>query len=176
MTPILMKSMTALAAFAGLTFTSMDETTFGAAYGDNVVSSLSRDEIADHAKRVFARADRNADSVLDVDEYTALSVVTVELARLNGFITIETGEEPGVVELPGAASAALTTSEHTRIAAVSQTAFYVHAGADGVMTADEFVAAQQAFFDAADLNRNQFLKRRELSIFAQRQASMRIDV
>jgi EF hand len=174
MGPLLIKSAAAIAAVAGLAFASADELAPGAAYGDAALSSLTQAELADHALRVFERADRNGDQALDVDEYTALSVVTAELAQLNGFIAIETEDEPSLIALPGASPSALSRSEHIRINAVAQHAFYAYAGGDGRIDADEFVAAQSALFNAADRNGNGMLKRRELGVFAQRQASQTI--
>lgn len=174
MGPLLLKSAAAIVAVAGLAFASADDLTLGAAYSDDALSSLTQAELADHALRVFERADRNGDQTLDVDEYTALSVVTAELAQLNGFLVIETGAEPGLIALPVARPAALSRSEHIRINAVAQHAFYAYAGGDGRIDTDEFVSAQTALFNAADLNGNGTLKRRELGVFAQRQASLTI--
>ncbi len=174
MVPLLMKSAAAIAAVAGLAFASADDLTPGAAYGEDALSSLTQAELADHALLVFERADRNGDQVLDVDEYTALSVVTAELAQLNGFIAIETEDEPSLIALPSARPAALSRGEHIRIAAVAQHAFYTYAGGDGRIDADEFVSAQTALFEAADFNGNGTLKRRELGVFAQRQASLTV--
>ena len=171
MTPVLLKSAAAIAAVAGLAYASV-ETSDEGPYDGAALRALSQADVAGHAERVFARADIDRNDALDVDEYIALAVVTAELARLNGFVVIEKGDEIGVIELPQSGSAALPKSEHIRIAAVTQNAFYAFAGADGRMSAGEFAAAQSALFDAADLNRNGKLGRRELSIFAQRQAGM----
>jgi len=172
MGPLLLKSVAAVAAVAGLAFTSADDRLPENAYGEDVLSSLTRMEVADHATRVFARADRNSDLMLDVSEYAAFSVVTAELAHLNGFVAIETGGTPGLLALPIANPAAISRSEHIRIAAVSRHAFYAYAGIDGRMDVEEFVGAQTTLFNAADLNGNGTLKRKELGLFGQRQASM----
>ncbi len=174
MGPLLLKSAAAIAAVAGLAFAQPDDLTSGAAYGSGALSSLTQAELADHALLVFERADRNGDQALDVDEYTALSVTTAELAQLNGFVSIETEDEPSLIALPAARPAALSRGEHIRIAAVAQHAFYAYAGGDGRIDVDEFVAAQSALFNAADRNGNGTLKRRELGVFAQRQASLTI--
>lgn len=172
MIPVLLKSAAAVAAVAGLAFAAVE--TDDAAYDGAALTSLSEADIADHAGQVFSRADIDKNAALDVDEYTALSVVTAELARLNGFVAVEKGNDVRVIELPSAETASLSRSEHIRIAAVAQNVFYGFAGEDGRMSADEFANAQGALFKAADLNRNGKLGRRELSIFAQRQASMTI--
>lgn len=174
MTPVLLKSIAAVAAVAGLAYASVGSDLTSDPYDGAALSALSEADVADHAARVFARADIDGNAALDVDEYVALTVVTAELARLNGFIVIENGDEPGVVDLPAAAPAALPKSEHIRIAAVARNAFYVFAGDDGRMSADEFAVAQDALFQAADRNHNGKLGRKELFNFAQRQASMTI--
>ncbi len=171
MTRALLKSAAAIAAVAGLAYASVGTMETGP-YDGAALTTLSQAEIANHAQLVFARADLDRNQALDVDEYTALAVVTAELSRLNGFVVVEKGETVGTIELADAGPAALPRSEHIRIAAVAQNAFYAFAGADGRMSAEEFAAAQGAVFDAADLNRNGKLGRRELSIFAQRQAGM----
>ncbi len=171
MVPLLMKSAAALAAVAGLALTSADDFS-QSAYGDELLTSLSEADAVDHALRVFERSDRNGDGALDVDEYTALSVITAELAYLNGFVTIETGDEPGLISLPNTAPSALPQSEQVRVAAVAQHAFYVYAGFDARIEADEFVKAQTTLFKAADRNGNGMLKRNELGVFAQRQAGV----
>lgn len=173
-TPVLMKSAAAVAAAAGLAFAAVEADDLAGPYDGASLRTLSEAELADHAGRVFSRADIDGNGALDADEYTALTVVTAELARLNGFVVVEKGEEAGVIELPTAQPASLPRSEHIRIAAVAQNTFYVFAGDDGRMSADEFAASQGALFQAADLNRNGKLARKELSVFAQRQASMTI--
>lgn len=173
MTPITLSSVAvktaaAIAAVAGLAFAAVDGPD---AYGDARLRSLTEADVAGHAARVFARADMDQSGALDADEYTALSVITAELARLNGFIVIEREDAPGVIELSAAEPAALPEAEQIRIAAVSRNAFYVFAGLDGEMTREEFAAAQGSLFASADLNGNGKLARRELALFAQRQAN-----
>jgi len=172
MAPVLMKTLAAIVAVAGLGIASVESILAGSAYDGGQITALTESEITAHAERVFARADVDANAALDVDEFTALTVVTAELARLNGFIVVELGDQPGVIELPVVSPSALPRSEHIRVAAVAQRRFYVFAGADGKMSADEFAAAQGALFDAADRNGNGRLGRRELSAYAQRHASM----
>ena len=176
MLPVLIKSLTALGAVAGLTFSSISTQSVDNAYHDDALTSLTRSEVTDHAMRVFMRADQNGDQRLDVDEYTALSIVTVELARLKGFIAIENGDTPGVIALPVAQPASLSREEHIRVAAVSQRTFYIHARDNARMNASEFVASQLALFDMADRNGNEALKRSELSNYAQRQAALTVGV
>lgn len=171
--PVLMKSAAAAAAVAGLAFAAV-ETEIPAAYDGDFLRTLSEAELAAHAGNVFSRADMDENGALDADEYTALSVVTAELARLNGFVVVERQDKVGVIALPAAQPASLPRSEHIRIAAVARHTFYAFAGEDGRMSADEFAASQGALFQAADLNRNGRLARKELSIFAQRQASLTI--
>ncbi|MHA7871912.1 MAG: hypothetical protein ACX939_06140 [Hyphococcus sp.] len=170
MTPVVLKAIAAIAAVAGLAATSADDLEQSAGYPDSAVKSLTRADIGDHAALVFARADRNRDGALNVDEYAALSVVTAELAHLNGFIAIERKEDaPAIARLPSADQAALSSIQQTRIAAVARSRFYVFAGEDGAMNSDEFSRAQMSVFDEADFNRNGVLVRNELAAFAEKQ-------
>ena len=169
MTPIVIKSFAAVAAVAGLAFAAVESPD---AYDGEALKTLSEADIAGHAERVFARADMDASGTLDADEYTALSVVTAELARLNGFVVIEREDEPARIEIATGEPASLPEAEHIRIAAVAQTRFYGFAGDDGVMTADEFAAAQAWLFASADFNNNGQLAKRELAVFAKQQASL----
>ena len=169
MMSVALKSVAALAAAAGLAYKAADETALAPAYGDSV-RTLSADAVATHAALVFQRADRDQDGALDADEYASLSVVSAELARLNGFVVIEGEEGPATVAIASGAPSALSHAEYIRIDAVARSAFYLHAGDDGRLSEEEFANGQRAVFDAADFNRNGVLRRGELEAFAQRQA------
>lgn len=170
MISIAMKTAAAVIAAAGLAYTSADDAAPGAAYGDdNQLKSLTEDVLATHAQTIFQRADRDQNNILDNNEYAALSIVSAELARLNGFVVIESDTGPATVAISGPA-AALSQAEHARIDAVARSTFYLHAGNDGRMDKREYANAQRAMFDVADFNGNGVLKRGELSVFAQRQA------
>ena len=164
------KTAAAMLAAAGLAYTSADDKLSGAAYGDDHVTSLSEDQLADHAAAVFNRADRDQNGALDSDEYASLSIVSAELARLNGFVVIESANGPATVALAGMTPAALSPSEHVRVDAVARSTFYLYAGDDGLMSENEYTIAQRSIFDVADFNRNGVLKRGELQAFANRQA------
>ena len=166
----MMKSMAALAAIAGFAFTSVEGADMRTAYEDQSLSRLTRSQIQTHAMHVFMRADRNNDQSLNADEYTALSVVTAELAQLNGFIVIEAGGELATAALPSQTHAALSQSEQIRIEAVARRGFYLFAGDDGLMKVAEFSNAQTSMFDNADFNNNGVLAKRELMTFVQHQA------
>jgi hypothetical protein len=175
MTPVLLKSFAAMATVAGLALTTVEGTENRSAYDGQEISRLTRSDIKTHAMSVFMRADIDNDQSLSADEYTALSIVTAELAHLNGFIVVESGGGVSTAALPPMRRAALTQSEQIRIEAVSRRKFYVFSGDDGAMDAREFSAAQIAMFDAADFNNNGVLAKRELNSFAQRQALMTIE-
>jgi len=175
MTPILLKSVAALATVAGLAVNSGDALDASDAYEVRSLTQLTQSDVKTHAMHVFMRGDTNRDNVLDADEYTSLSVVTAELAHLNGFIVIETGDAYLTAPLPGVRHSALSQSEQIRIEAVSRKAFYVFAGDDGTMDISEFAEAQVSKFDQADFNSNGILAKRELFSFAQRQALVALD-
>ena len=173
MISIAIKTAAAVIAAAGLAYTSADDAAPGAAYGDeNRLKSLTEDVLATHAQAVFQRADRDQNGALDNNEYASLSIVSAELARLNGFIVIESENGPATVAISGHASSALSQADHVRIDAVARSTFYLHAGNDGRMDENEYATAQRAMFDGADINGNGVLRRGELAVFAQRQALM----
>ncbi len=170
MTTMITTAFTAIAAVAGLAMTSIESTDSHSIYDDTTVAKLTRADIEGHAARVFARADRDGDFVLNADEYTALTIVTAELAHLNGFIVIETGGQLSTASASGVSSAALSSAEQARIEAVARGRFYVFSNSDGVMDQNEFMRAQAAVFDAVDFNKNGVLAKRELNAFAQQHA------
>ncbi len=167
---ILMNAVTAAFATVAVAAASYAGLKPGGAYDDGALTALSRSEAAAHAQAVFARADRNGDDVLDVNEFAAMTVVTAELANLNGFISVEDGESVKTVALPISAPLALGDAEQTRIDAVARHTFYAFAGEDGKMQQGEYLGLQNAIFASSDLNANGALTSAELSLFAQRQA------
>lgn len=170
MTPILIKSLAGLVAAAGLAV-SVDAPS-GPAYPETGLRALTEDAAVASAARVFARSDRDQSGYLDADEYTALQVVSAELARLNGFISVESDGEPSIITVSTGPSASLGEAEQIRIAAVARGAFYLAAGDDGRLDEAEFIAAERQAFEAADANRNGELARRELSEYAARAAGL----
>lgn len=175
MTPLTLSSLTAAIAAAGFAMAATNDPVPARSYAASPyegasLTRLSQDEAATHASKVFARSDRNGDNALDADEFAALSIVTAELAQLNGFVTIEHDEGAKTIALAAAGKGALPASEHVRIDAVSRHVFYSFAGADGVLDAQDYARLQDAMFAASDLNASGDLSRRELSAYARRQA------
>jgi hypothetical protein len=166
---------TATAAFASLAVAaaSYASTQMPAAYGDGELTKLSQSEAAANAQLAFHRADRNGDAVISVDEFAAMTIVTAELANLNGFVSVEKSGAVQTIALPVSAPLALGDAEQTRIDAVARHTFYAFAGGDGKMQQGEFIDLQNAIFASSDLNANGALTRAELSIYAQRQAYLR---
>lgn len=171
MTTMILNSITAVGAAIGIAFSSITGVDMDA-YEDKAVTRLSESEAASHALHVFMRADQNLDQRLDVDEFAALSIVTAELAHLNGFIAIDNGGAVRTIALPVVAPAALSATEHARIDAVSRHTFYAFAGEDSRLDGNEYVRLQSVVFGEADLNGNGALAKKELDIFAQRQAQL----
>ena len=169
MTPFALSSLTAAIAAVGFAFAAADNSA-PEAYQEGPLTRLSQVEAADHAGRVFDRADRDGDAALNVDEFAALAVVTAELAHLNGFVAVEVEDEVKTIALPASQPSALARSEHARIDAVARHAFYGFAGADGFLDRDEYIRMQSAVFEASDLNANGRLNKRELTVYARRQA------
>ncbi len=170
MTTMISTAFATVAAVAGLAMTSIESANSNSMYDDTTVAKLTRSDVEGHANRVFARADRNGDFFLNADEYTALTIVTAELAHLNGFIVIETGGQLSTASASGVSSAALSPAEQARIEAIARGRFYVFSNDDGMMDQNEFLRAQSAIFDAVDYNKNGVLAKRELNAFAQQHA------
>lgn len=171
MTTIILNSLAAAGAAIGIAFSSISAPDADA-YEGKAVTRLSETDVASHALHSFMRADRDMDQALDVDEFAALSIVTAELAHLNGFIAIDNGGAVRTIALPVAAPVALSATDHTRIDAVARHTFYAFAGDDSRLDGREYVRLQNAVFEQADLNGNGALVKKELDIFAQRQAQL----
>ena len=170
MTPLTLSSLTAAIAAAGFAMAAVNGDPADYPYGEASLTSLTYDEAGAHAELVFARSDRDGDGALNVDEFAALSIVTAELAHLNGFVVIE--QEEGVKTIPLGTSepGALPPSEHVRVNAVARHVFYNFAGPDRALDAQEYARLQSAVFKASDLNASGDLNRKELSAYARRQA------
>lgn len=174
MLSIAFKTATAAIAAAGLAFASADELTLGSPYDGEKLKWLDETALTDHASAVFQRADLDQSGALNADEYAALAIISAELARLNGFVVIETSAGPSTVPLRSTAPASMSGAEHARIDAVARSNFYNAAGEDGRMDEEEYLSAQRAVFDAADFNANGSLRKAELELFAERQAMTQI--
>ena len=142
-----------------------------AAYGADA-NILSAADAGAYAASVFSRADLDKSGALDVDEYASLALVTAELARLNGFVPIETGAEARIVQLPLKAPEAMPRMERARVDAVSRRNFYLAAGEDNLLSLGEFESEKTARFEQADRNRNGALTETELVSFAAKEAEL----
>ena len=170
MTDMILNTFAAASAAIGIALTSL--TGEADPYEGREVEQLTEFEAASHALHVFMRADWDGDQVLNVDEYATLSIITAELAHLNGFIAIDNGGAVRTIALPVSAPSSVSASEHVRIDAVARNTFYAFAGEDARLDAGEYVSLQQALFEQADLNGNGALADKELVNFAQRQAQL----
>ena len=157
----------AIAVGAGLVHAASVETSY--AYADQAVQ-LEAATVASTAKTVFIRADLDNDSELSREEFVTLSIVTAELARLNGFVPVDYAGGVRTAALPRAA--AWSAGERARVEATAQRDYALIAGDDERLTRDEFVAARLEAMTAADLDRNGVLKGAELSRFAAIEASL----
>lgn len=174
MISIAFKITTAVIAAAGLAFASADDLASSSPYDGEQLKLLDEAVLTDHASTVFQRADFDQNGTLNADEYATLAIISAELARLNGFVVIETSAGPSTVSLRSTAPASLSGAEHTRIDAVARSMFYNAAGDDGRMDEAEYIVAQRAVFDQADFNSNGALRKAELELFAERQAMTQI--
>lgn len=138
--------------------------------------TLTASEHTESLELLFDRADFDQDNRLDVDEYTTLQVVKAELARLNGFVTVENDNDVDRVYLAQDKSdtvfAGLSRAERVRIDAVARLAFYTHVGGDQYLSLSEFIRSGKDDFAAADKNSNGRLVGKELVKFAVSQAGI----
>ncbi len=150
------------------------------AYGVSLIA-LSSDDYTKHGVNIFERADFDNDNTLDVNEFSTLMVVQAELARLNGFVPIETAEKAGTISTSSGSAGAhvhgqdsfsgLSRAERIRIDAVSRLQFYEGAGSDELLTKTEFINLEQKGFKDADVNGSGSLTGRELIKFARAKAA-----
>lgn len=143
----------------------------GAAYGKSA-ERLTAEALRANAEATFARADLDRSGALEAVEYTALALVTAELARLNGFVPVDYGEGVYTVSLNLSEPAGLTRAERVRVESVARSRFYAAAGQDGRMTGEQFVADQERRFTDADLNHDGVLSGKELVLYATREAML----
>lgn len=129
---------------------------------------LEATTVATTAHTVFARADLDNDSKLSREEYVTLAVVTAELARLSGFITVDYAGGVRTAPLPRAE--AWTPAVRMRIEEAAHREYTVFAGDDDRMTDEEFLAARLEALSLADADRNGVLRGAELMRFAAIQA------
>ncbi len=133
--------------------------------------ALSSSDADRRAALLFAQSDLDGSGDLSVEEFSALSVVSAELARLSGFVALDVGGETSrVIDIADVAPASVSLTERTRIEAVASHEFHDAAGPDGVLDEDDFLALERERFIAADLNGDGALKRQELSVYGLRVA------
>jgi hypothetical protein len=152
-------------------FASGDGFRSDAAYGATL-ARLSADAACANGAETFLRADLDKSGALDANEYAALAVVTAELSRLNGFVGFETEGGVQTVALPVRAPEALVGGERARVEAVARAGFYAAAGADGLMSLEEYAGERVKRFAEADRNRNGVLAKDELVSYAAKEASV----
>lgn len=135
------------------------------AYG-GAIKELSRGVNDRRAEILFAQADLDGSGDLSATEFAALSLVSAELARLNGFVAVDLGDAaPGVIDIADEAPASVSGADRTRIEAVATHEFHSAAGEDGVLTPSDFVAFERRKFDDADRDADGALRRQELGAY-----------
>jgi len=151
-------AMGAIAAL-GAAFAASDA--FEPAYGEQL-SSLEIVDAAAWAGESFDRTDTDGNGLIDANEFSALSIVTAELAHLNGFLHVNAQ----IIALPIEAPTAISSVERARISAIASREFYIAAGDDSGISKAEFVNHKLEKFHNADRNRNGVLNATELKYFA----------
>ena len=142
------------------------DATTDASADKGTLTRLEAAQYAEHASALFTQADINQDGLIDAREYRALAIVTAELSRLSRSVTLLVGGEARGVAISYDGPASLSRAERARIDAVSARAFFLAAGADNAISADEFVAFEMERFASADRNGNGVLQRKELTQLA----------
>ena len=135
------------------------------AYGPAALR-FEADAAANDAARLFDRADLNNDDAVDTEEYAVLTLVTVELARLNGFISVSTADGVRTVGLPAVRQPTLSGEAKGILEDRALREFAVMAGDDERLLRDEFVTARLEQFLASDHDRNGVLTGGELNTLA----------
>lgn len=136
-----------------------------AAFGASA-ETVTSDDAARDAARLFNRADMDANGVVDVEEYAALEVVEAELARLNRAVVID-GVSLRHIELPAEVADRLSAGERARVDAVARREFHVWSDTENGLAEEAFVALRLARFDAADGDQNGRLQGDEMRLYAQ---------
>ena len=159
----------AIAAGASLVTSAVVEP--GPAYGAQA-TKLEIDAAGRQAARIFDRADMNKDGALDSDEYSILTVVSAELAQLNGFVAIDAGRGVETIPVANFGGGDLSSREKARIRERAAREFRVIAGDDERLAEDEFIGAQLEQFLSSDKNRDGILAGGELATFAFTQSKL----
>ncbi len=161
----------AAAVAAGASLVSSVSVTLSPAYGVSA-TKLEASAAATDAARVFDRADLDNNGFLDRDEYEILSVVTAELAQLNGFIAIDAGRGVETVAIARADKRSLDVGDKARIEERAKREFRAISGDEERLSSDEFVTAELERFLATDADRNGVLAGAELASFAYAQSRL----
>lgn len=161
----------AAAAAAGASLVSSASVTPEPAYGVSA-AKLEAAAAATNAARIFDRADLDNNGLLDRDEYEILSVVTAELAQLNGFIAIDAGRGVETVAIARAGKRSLDIDDKARVEERAKREFRAISGDDERLSSDEFVTAELERFLATDADRNGVLAGEELASFAYAQSRL----
>ena len=161
----------AAATAAGASLVSSTSVAPQPAYGV-AAATLEATAAASHAARLFDRADLDNNGFLDRDEYEILSVVTAELAQLNGFIAIDAGRGIETVQVARAGHGSLNETKKTRLKERALREFRLFAGDDERLASDEFVTVQLEMFLAIDDDRNGVLSGAELKSYAYAQSKL----
>ena len=139
---------------------------------DLAARSLEASDAAHQAERAFDKADHNKDGYLSADEYAVLGIVSAELARLNGFIAIDTVTGVRTVSVPKPVTASLSIAQKAAIRDQARSEYEWIAGDDLRLTRSEFVDSKLEEFISIDADRNGILTGPELSRFAYAQSKL----
>ncbi|RFB05162.1 hypothetical protein [Parvularcula marina] len=135
-------------------------------------SSIEIDQFEADAQKSFYRIDINDDDKIDIEEFAAQTLVHAELARFNGYVTLET-DEITYIPLSNRPQYELSLSERTRITTLARREFYEYAGDDGEMSFYEWTSYKLADVRQHDRDRDSRIEGDELTDYARQVARLR---
>lgn len=153
------------AVSAGAVIAATSPETFTPAYG-GPTALMGAGAAQIDAANAFESADADRSGALSADEYAAMRLVTAELAHLNGFVPIVSGDSAEKIALPIEAPAAISSAERARIFALAYQEFYAAAGPDAKLSRREYLGRAAQIFARFDRDRDGVLARYELTRFA----------
>lgn len=115
------------------------------------------------ARDTFSRADLNDSDWLDIDEYTALALISAELACLNQGVALP--QNTGTLISISTKIPEISRTDKRRLMRQAREDFIVVSGADFLLSQDEYVDKIEYLFHRADVTNNKMLQGSELEYF-----------
>ena len=156
-----------ISASAGLSSAALASDVEAVADADLInATELAMTEVMIDAARSFEKVDRNADGLIDVEEFTSQRVVRAQLARFTRSIPVE-GVTTVRVALPTSISNRLTESERAALETVTRNDFALRTSGGEGLTQAQWQDARLETFALADMDGSGTLEGEELVSFVQ---------